>query len=209
MTSFLIDCLGYLAQALFSARFFVQWIMSERAKKVLSPTIFWQISMVASCVFCVYGWLRNDFSIIVGQLVTYYIYIWNLNAHNSWKKLWLPLQWIIISVPVAGVVWLLSNWDAASAHLFAQSDLPAWLIAMGTTGQLVFTLRFVYQWWYSRRKGESVLPLGFWLISLSGSAIIITYALLRGNMLPLILGHLTGIFTYSRNVMIELKNRKK
>ncbi|MBQ2020725.1 MAG: lipid-A-disaccharide synthase N-terminal domain-containing protein, partial [Rikenellaceae bacterium] len=93
MTSFLIDCLGYLAQALFSARFFVQWIMSERAKRVLSPTIFWQISMVASCIFCLYGWLRNDFSIIVGQLVTYYIYIWNLNAHNSWKKLWLPLQW--------------------------------------------------------------------------------------------------------------------
>ena len=40
MTSFMIDCLGYLAQALFSARFFVQWIMSERAKRVLSPTIY-------------------------------------------------------------------------------------------------------------------------------------------------------------------------
>ena len=71
------------------------------------------------------------------------------------------------------------------------------------------TFSFCGLWLYSRRKGESVLPLGFWLISLSGSAIIITYALLRGNMLPLILGHLTGIFTYSRNVMIELKNRKK
>ena len=208
MTSFMIDCLGYLAQALFSARFFVQWIMSERAKRVLSPTIFWQISMVASCIFCVYGWLRNDFSIIVGQLITYYIYIWNLNAHNAWKRLWAVIRWAIIAVPIVGVAWIAMNWDEAYTHLFAHRDLPMWLIALGTTGQIVFTLRFVYQWIVSRRRGESLLPMGFWLISLTGSAIIITYALLRGGMYPLILGHITGVVVYSRNVMIAIRHRK-
>lgn len=208
MTSFMIDCLGYLAQALFSARFFVQWIMSERAKRVLSPTIFWQISMVASCIFCLYGWLRNDFSIIVGQLITYYIYIWNLNAHNAWKRLWAVIRWAIIAVPIVGVAWIVMNWDEAYTHLFAHSDLPMWLIALGTTGQIVFTLRFVYQWIVSRRRGESLLPMGFWLISLTGSAIIITYALLRGGMYPLILGHITGVVVYSRNVMIAIRHRK-
>ena len=208
MTSFMIDCLGYLAQALFSARFFVQWIMSERAKRVLSPTIFWQISMVASCIFCLYGWLRNDFSIIVGQLITYYIYIWNLNAHNAWKRLWAVIRWAIIAVPIVGVAWIALNWDEAYTHLFAHSDLPMWLIALGTTGQIVFTLRFVYQWIVSRRRGESLLPMGFWLISLTGSAIIITYALLRGGMYPLILGHITGVVVYSRNVMNAIRHRK-
>ena len=208
MTSFMIDCLGYLAQALFSARFFVQWIMSERAKRVLSPTIFWQISMVASCIFCLYGWLRNDFSIIVGQLITYYIYIWNLNAHNAWKRLWAVIRWAIIAVPIVGVAWIALNWDEAYTHLFAHSDLPMWLIALGTTGQIVFTLRFVYQWIVSRRRGESLLPMGFWLISLTGSAVIITYAVWRGGMYPLILGHITGVVVYSRNVMIAIRHRK-
>ena len=83
-----------------------------------------------------------------------------------------------------------------------------WLIVLGTTGQIVFTLRFVYQWIVSRRRGESLLPMGFWLISLTGSAIIITYALLRGGMYPLILGHITGVVVYSRNVMIAIRHRK-
>ncbi len=208
MNSFMIDCIGYFAQGLFSARFFVQWIMSERAKRVLSPTIFWQISMVASCVFCVYGWLRNDFSIIVGQLITYYIYIWNLNAHNAWKRLWMPLRLAIMAIPVVGAVWIAANWPAACEHLFGHSDLPVWLIVMGTAGQVIFTLRFVYQWIVSRRKGVSLLPLGFWMISLTGSAIIITYALLRGGMFPLILGHITGSVVYARNVVLALRNRQ-
>ena len=107
-----------------------------------------------------------------------------------------------------GVAWIAMNWDEAYTHLFAHSDLPMWLIALGTTGQIVFTLRFVYQWIVSRRRGESLLPMGFWLISLTGSAIIITYALLRGGMYPLILGHITGVVVYSRNVMIAIRHRK-
>lgn len=209
MSSLAIDCLGYVAQLLFSARFFVQWIMSERAKKVLSPTVFWQISMVASCIFCLYGWLRNDFSIILGQFITYYIYIWNLNAHHAWEKLWAPLRWVLSLLPAAGVLWVLTDWNGFLAHLFVRSDIAAWLIAMGTVGQVVFTLRFVYQWWFSRRVGESVLPVWFWIISLTGSAIIITYALIRGGMYPLILGHVTGAFVYTRNIMIALRSRRR
>lgn len=202
-----IDSLGYLAQLLFSARFFVQWILSERARRVLSPTIFWQISLVAACIFCLYGWLRNDFSIILGQFVTYYIYIWNLNARRAWKTLWPPIRWTIFALPLAGILWIALNWSDFLAHLFIESDLPGWLIALGTGGQLIFTLRFVYQWWYSRQRGESILPLGFWLISLTGSTIIIAYALIRGDMYPLILGHLTGAFVYTRNIIIFNKQR--
>lgn len=209
MDSLSIDLLGYIAQGLFSARFFVQWIMSEKARKVLSPTVFWQISMVASVIFCIYGWLRNDFSIIVGQFITYYIYIWNLNAHHAWKKLWAPLRWAVMAAPATGLAWMALHGNHAVEHLFRQEELSLWLIAMGTFGQVVFTLRFVYQWWYSRRIGESVLPLNFWLISLSGSAVIIAYALIRGGMYPLILGHVTGIFVYSRNVMIALRQKRE
>lgn len=52
--------------------------MSERARRVLSPTIFWVLSLLASCLLCFYGWLRDDFAIVIGQVIAYYIYIWNL-----------------------------------------------------------------------------------------------------------------------------------
>lgn len=87
MNPYLVFLIGIAAQILFSGRLLVQWIASERAKKVLSPTLFWQMSMAASFMLCVYGWLRNDFAIIAGQLISYYIYIWNLRAKKAWDTM--------------------------------------------------------------------------------------------------------------------------
>ena len=73
---------------------------------------------------------------------------------------------------------------------------------------MVFTLRFIYQWHYSYRRHESVLPLGFWIISLTGCAIIVSYGAFRYDPV-LILGQSVGFFTYSRNIMLYNKQRKK
>ena len=40
----MIYIVGFLAQLLFSARLLLQWIMSEKAKKVVSPSIFWKLT---------------------------------------------------------------------------------------------------------------------------------------------------------------------
>ena len=57
--------IGFLAQAFFSARILVQWILSEKAKEVLSPSIFWILSIAGSYRLCLYGWFREDFSIML------------------------------------------------------------------------------------------------------------------------------------------------
>lgn len=75
MNPYLVYAIGFIAQGFFSARILTQWILSERAKKVLSPNIFWIFSLTGSVLLFIYGWLRDDFSIIFGQLITYYIYI--------------------------------------------------------------------------------------------------------------------------------------
>ena len=67
----MIYVIGFLAQVFFSARILLQWILSERAKKVISPAIFWQLSIVGSYLLFVYGWLRDDFAIILGQIILY------------------------------------------------------------------------------------------------------------------------------------------
>ena len=80
-------------------------------------------------------------------------------------------------------------------------------MAWGGAGQVIFTLRFVYQWYYSEKVQESVLPNGFWVISLLGSLMIILYAVLRLD--PVIfIGQAFGIVAYSRNLVIGLRQQK-
>ena len=82
MNPYLVYAIGFIAQGFFSARILTQWILSERAKKVLSPNIFWIFSLTGSVLLFIYGWLRDDFSIIFGQLITYYIYMESANKGN-------------------------------------------------------------------------------------------------------------------------------
>ena len=204
MNPYLVFLIGIAAQILFSGRLLVQWIASERAKKVLSPTLFWQMSMAASFMLCVYGWLRNDFAIIAGQLISYYIYIWNLRAKKAWDTMPEVLRAVVSYLPVVAVCWFAIDWRETAEHLFQQENIPGWLIVFGTVGQFTFTLRFIYQWRYSARAGESLLPTTFWLISLLGSGMIIAYAIIRRDPV-LILGQSTGFVVYLRNIMISRK----
>mgnify|MGYP002530086532 FL=1 len=208
MNPYLVFLIGIAAQILFSGRLLVQWIASERAKKVLSPTLFWQMSMAASFMLCVYGWLRNDFAIIAGQLISYYIYIWNLRAKKAWDTMPAVLRAVVSSLPVASVCWFAIDWRETAEHLFQQENIPGWLIVFGTVGQFTFTLRFIYQWRYSARAGESLLPTTFWLISLLGSGMIIAYAIIRRDPV-LILGQSTGFVVYLRNIMISRRAARR
>ena len=208
MNPYLVFLIGIAAQILFSGRLLVQWIASERAKKVLSPTLFWQMSMAASFMLCVYGWLRNDFAIIAGQLISYYIYIWNLRAKKAWDTMPAVLRAVVSYLPVAAVCWFAIDWRETAEHLFQQENIPGWLIVFGTVGQFTFTLRFIYQWRNSARAGESLLPTTFWLISLLGSGMIIAYAIIRRDPV-LILGQSTGFVVYLRNIMISRRAARR
>ena len=198
----MIYVIGFLAQVFFSARMLLQWILSERAKKVISPAIFWQLSIVGSYLLFVYGWLRDDFAIILGQIISYYIYIWNLDKKHQWKKLPFIIRTLLLLTPVAAILYMLKDESAFVDQFFRNEKIPLWLLIYGSMGQIIFTLRFVYQWIYSKRKDESLLPIGFWVISLLGSLIIVSYAIYRRDPV-LILGQSTGLIAYSRNIYLS------
>ena len=198
----MIYVIGFLAQVFFSARILLQWILSERAKKVISPAIFWQLSIVGSYLLFVYGWLRDDFAIILGQIISYYIYIWNLDKKHQWKKLPFIIRTLLLLTQVAAILYMLKDASAFVDQFFRNEKIPLWLLIYGSMGQIIFTLRFVYQWIYSKRKDESLLPIGFWVISLFGSLIIVSYAIYRRDPV-LILGQSTGLIAYSRNIYLS------
>lgn len=208
MGGYMIYIIGFLAQICFSGRLLFQWILSERAKRVVSPSIFWLLSLLGAYLLFFYGWLRDDFAIILGQLISYYIYIWNLDIKNDWQKIPRPIRYILIATPFLAIGYMFTESRAFISQFFQNEKVPLWLLVYGSLGQIVFTLRFVYQWIYSRKRHESMLPLGFWLISLSGSAIIVSYAIVRHDPV-LILGQSTGLVVYIRNIWILHKAKKR
>ncbi len=198
--------IGLLSQGFFSARILVQWYKSEKSKSLQSPTLYWVFSLMGSYLMFIYGWGRNDFSIITGQFITYYIYIWNLNAKGHWRTLPALLKLIIALTPVAALCFVLKDAGQFFDNFLNNELIPVPLVIFGTVGQAIFSLRFVYQIIYSARRHQSSLPLQFWAISLLGSGIIIIYGILRLDIV-LILGQSFGFLSYIRSVMIGLKAR--
>jgi hypothetical protein len=78
----------------------------ERAckKKVVSPVAYWVCSIVGAYLLFIYGWLRMDFSIILGQVISYYIYLWNLNVKGQWKRTPAIFRIILYATPVVAFV---------------------------------------------------------------------------------------------------------
>ena len=70
--------LGFVAQELFSARFFVQWIASERAGRSVVPTAFWLFSIGGGALLLAYSLYRRDPVFIAGQGLGLFIYARNL-----------------------------------------------------------------------------------------------------------------------------------
>ena len=70
--------LGFLAQGLFSARFLVQWIASERAGRSVVPFSFWLFSVAGGGLLLLYAVFRKDPVFILGQAAGLIIYMRNL-----------------------------------------------------------------------------------------------------------------------------------
>jgi lipid-A-disaccharide synthase-like uncharacterized protein len=69
---------GLAAQFLFAARFIVQWLASERAGRSVMPLAFWFFSVGGGILTLVYGLIRREPVIILGQGLSIFIYLRNL-----------------------------------------------------------------------------------------------------------------------------------
>lgn len=204
MSNWLIYGIGFLAQILFSGRLIVQWILSEKNKRIITPSLFWKLSLLASFLLFVYGYLRDDFAIMLGQSLTYYIYIRNLQLQGEWRKSPKLIQWFLLLFPIFIVIYAYNNGEYDLEQLFHNEQIPIWLFILGIVSQLLFTFRFIYQWIYSEKTKASQLPVGFWRLSVAGASLILTYAIFRQDPV-LFVGHIAGLIIYIRNIFIWKK----
>ena len=80
------------------------------------------------------------------------------------------------------------------------NPVNVWLM-IGLVGQSLFSMRFLVQWISSERKGESVLPIAFWHLSIAGSLVLLAYAVHRRDIV-FTLGQSLGVFIYARNLQL-------
>jgi lipid-A-disaccharide synthase-like uncharacterized protein len=87
------------------------------------------------------------------------------------------------------------------------SNTELFFLVVGFIGQGLFASRFIFQWIYSEKKGESHIPIIFWYLSIFGGIGLLTYAIFRKDPV-IIVGQTFGIFIYVRNLILIYNNKK-
>jgi len=200
-SSWFVYAIGFLAQLLFSARLVMQWIKSEKTKKIETPTLFWKLSLQGAVLLFIYGYLRDDMAIMLGQFLVYGGYFRNLQLQGQWGKSGIMFKIYVIALPILIALYLIFFGQLNWADLVRGENISTWLIILGIVGQLIYTARFIYQWIHAERNQESDLPWNFWVISLVGSSLIFTYGIFRDDPV-LIAAHFFGGIVYIRNLFI-------
>lgn len=84
-------------------------------------------------------------------------------------------------------------------------NMDYWKV-LGFTAQGMFFGRFFIQWLVSERKGESTVPLAFWIFSVLGGVLLLIYAIHQRDEV-FILGQAGGLVIYTRNLMLIYKKK--
>jgi lipid-A-disaccharide synthase-like uncharacterized protein len=198
--------LGFFSQFIFGIRMLIQWYLSEKEGRIVSPAIFWQLSLVAGFLFILYGVFRNDFVIILGQGLSYIISVRNLHLEGAWKNMPLSFRAGAIVIPLLTAIWIIMKSTGVNAD-FHWSYFLQPIVFIGFLGQLLLNGRFLYQWYYAEKTKTADLPLGFWLMTASGSVLIVIYALLPFEPVLLFAQGL-GLIASIRNIQLHYKAKE-
>lgn len=202
------EVIGGVGTLCYFARFLVQWIRSEKAGRSVAPLSFWWLSLFGSILLSVYCAHREEPVLLAGYLINGAIYVRNLWLSGG-RAATRTLS--VVGATVAGVLMSLILITVGVAQgLFADAgegtSAAGWLACV-LVGQIFWSSRFVLQWWYSERSGESHFPLSFWWASLAGNVLLLAYAIHLADVV-FIAGYSLGPLVQVRNLWLELRKRE-
>ncbi len=96
--------------------------------------------------------------------------------------------------------------DGFVQQLFDKLSKP--LVLFGILGQGIFMFRFVWQWYVSERMGRSVIPLGFWYLSIVGGLITLMYAIMTVEPV-LLMAQSLALPIYLRNLYLIHREKSR
>lgn len=193
-----IFAVGFLAQAIFAIRILIQWWESESERMSILSIRFWWCSIVASILYSGYGLLRHDLIIVIGQLIVLPVYLRNVQRMYRWQP---NKKWITVLICVGPSILIIYVSAIASSLSLEIQTTERWLFTTGLIGQLMMTIRFFYQIYKFEQKNDSSLPEGFWIMSISGSLLLLVYAI--GKYDPvLFFAQIVALIPYGRNLLL-------
>ena len=80
--------------------------------------------------------------------------------------------------------------------------------AFGILAQFVFGARFIVQWIASEKAERSVIPIGFWFLSIGGGMMTLVYGFARRDLV-IVLGQALSVFIYVRNLMLIAREKNR
>ncbi|MCZ8216012.1 MAG: lipid-A-disaccharide synthase N-terminal domain-containing protein, partial [Cyclobacteriaceae bacterium] len=92
--------LGFFSQGLFGLRLLIQLWHTEKHKTTQAPLLYWYASLWAALFYLLYGVIRQDVVIIIGQVITYFIYIRNIQLQGRWNSVPVLLRLFYVIMPV-------------------------------------------------------------------------------------------------------------
>jgi len=97
--------------------------------------------------------------------------------------------------------------EASVSSVLNPGGIPSTFLLLGFLGQAMFSCRFLIQWISSERKRASVVPSLFWWFSIAGGLFLLTYALLRRDVV-IFVGQAAGLMVYTRNIVLLGRQRR-
>ena len=191
------EVVGMCGNACFFSRFLIQWALSERAKKSVAPRIFWWLSLIGSFILGAYGTQSGQYVLVAGNVLNGGIYARNLwiDGRKDTRRLGrVPAALLgiaaVVALAIGGVQTLRTN----------ESTTVAW-IACAMFGQVLWSSRFVLQWWFTEKSGKSHFPRAFWWVSLAGNLALLSYAIHLADIVY-IAGFVPGPIVQLRNLAL-------
>lgn len=196
---------GWIGNAFYFSRFLHQWVRSERAGRSVTPVVFWWLSLGGCLLLGSYALHRGQVLLLPAFLVNGAVYVRNLHLAATGGKGGRvgPVPAALIGLGAAVALYLTGV--AEPREGFGASG--AWL-AVGIGGQLVWSSRFLLQWWFAEHTGRAEFPASFWWYTLAGSLLNIAYTAHLGD--PIFLASYAPTPLYPiRNLMLERKAARR
>ena len=93
-------------------------------------------------------------------------------------------------------------------YIYSLESNELFFLLVGFAGQSIFASRFIVQWIYSEKRGESSIPIIFWYLSIIGGVSLLVYAIFRKDPV-IILGQSFGILVYTRNLILIYRKKNE
>ena len=194
-----LELFGHVGNVLFFSRWIVQWVASEKAGESRAPAAFFWLSLGGTVVLFTYTLLRDERVLLGGYAANLVFYSRSLVLAHRPRTARRPSGGL---VALAGLL-LAGSLVSAVLTERHEAESTAWL-ACGILGQSVFGARFAVQWWFSELKGHSHFPRVFWWISLTGSLLLLAYAIHTGQSVWIV-GQATAWLIPIRNLILDAR----